>query len=39
MGYDGKEIGNRIQGLLSPIVAKLMVKNKGLGFGGIEVRP
>jgi hypothetical protein len=34
MGYDGKGIGNRRQGILSSIVATMWVKHKGLGFDG-----
>jgi hypothetical protein len=34
MGYDGKGMGNIIQGLLNLIITTLWVKHEGLGFDG-----
>jgi hypothetical protein len=36
MGYDGKGIVKRKQGILIPIVAKQRVKHEVIGFDGIE---
>jgi hypothetical protein len=39
MGYDGKSIGKRNQGILSPIVATPRVKHRLLGFDGRGENP
>jgi tuftelin-interacting protein 11 len=34
MGYDGKGLGKRRQGILIPIVVTPLAKHEGLGFDG-----